>query len=439
MNRHALMAGCVLLACSSFGEVEVTSVTCMSRQPWNGQVDVAVALSGTEAEREYAVSLALILSDATELPVTTLRTEPIVRGDGRHVLVWDAAADYPCRRFADARIKATVTPFDGSQGLYLVFDLTEGASAASYPHRYSIHGPDLDSDVCRTTELWLRRMPAGTYMRGNPNSVPPDGSINATYLPYHQVKLTKPFYLGVFELTQQQYFQMEGAWPSYFSLESDRATRPLEKMSLQGFRGNNSQYGWYDDGTTLDESPLRRLREKTGFDTLDLPSSAQWEYACRAGYQNRYCRPDMTDANVATFTRNSQNVTVQKDDADPTTPASDGGTAKVGSFLPNPWGLYDMDGNVRELSTSGYPYASSLLPEFGDFASDLYVDPLGPTAEWCSRTGLTETKATGATMCGGSWDIGASAACVYYCGAVARSLSGGSQNYVGLRLCITCK
>lgn len=439
-KRLFMLAGCALFAIPGFCEAEITAVNCTPRYPWNGKVDVDVTLANTESDAEYVVSLALVRTDGSEKDIVTLDTEPVVKGNGVHTLVWDAATDCPNTRLTGVAVKATIEKYDGSQGVYLVFDLSEGKDAQSYPHRYTLQAPDLSSDVCRTTELWMRRVPAGTFGKGNPNCLSQEDVTSHTFLPYHQVTLTRPYYLGIFEVTQQQYFQMEGTWPSFFSNVTYRATRPVEKIGLQVFRGNNSQYGWYDDGTELGTSPLLRLRQKTGFVTMDLPSHAQWERANRAGLTHKYNRPDVTDANAKYSGRNSQdNVTVAVKDVTGDTPPADGGTAVVGSYPPNPWGFYDMGGNVYELSTSGYPYAKNMLPQVSDFAGSPYVDLLGPTPEWCERSKQKVTDATGATICGGGWSDGPTAMLVYYAYAIARSITGGSQNYAGIRLCITCK
>lgn len=434
-----LLLGCGMVAATVYG-VDVTAVTATPRWPWNGKVDIDVTLTGTTAGESYVISPTLVLADGSEKPISTLESEPLASGDGRHTLVWNAAADYPNMRMSNVAVKTTVAMFDGSQGVYLVFDLSAGKDATSYPHRYTTMPPDLSSDVCRTTEFWMRRVPAGSFMMGNPSCVDDESTLSMNHLPYHQVKLTKDYYLGVFEVTQQQYFLMEGTWPSFFSGEEYRATRPLEQISMQGFRGNNAQNGWYDDGTSVDaNSPLNRLRVKTGYARFDLPTEAQWERANRAGLQNKYNRPDMTDANAKKFGRNSSDVKVVTANVTPNTPPSDGGTAKVGSYPPNPWGFYDMGGNVHELCGDGNHYANGTLPVFGDYAGAPYIDPRGVSAECRERFGIGEKGAAGTTIRGGTWTSSYAAMTTYYRMAIARSISGGSVNYTGLRLCITCE
>ncbi|MBO7618893.1 MAG: hypothetical protein J6T06_00165, partial [Victivallales bacterium] len=77
-----------------------------------------------------------------------------------------------------------------AEGTYLVIDLE------TWEYRYTDTAPDLDDDTCRTTELWLRYIPAGTFTMGSPeDEVGRYGSLETQ----HKVTLTKPFYIGVFE------------------------------------------------------------------------------------------------------------------------------------------------------------------------------------------------------------------------------------------------
>ncbi|MBC7324568.1 MAG: formylglycine-generating enzyme family protein, partial [Moorella sp. (in: Bacteria)] len=106
-------------------------------------------------------------------------------------------------------------------------------------------------------------IPAGTFMMGSPNNEQ-DRSSNEG--PQHQVTLTKPFYLGKYEVTQAQWKAVMGSNPSYF-------------------RGNNlpvEQVSWNDCQTFI-----QRLNQ-LGQGTFRLPTEAEWEYACRAGTTTRF-------------------------------------------------------------------------------------------------------------------------------------------------------
>ena len=419
---------------SAWADVTVTDISARQRWPWNGLIDIDFSVSGMEPMVGYHVQPTLS-SVGKDYVARTFVGESVVVGDGNHRVTWNCGADFPETVLSNMTASVMLAPMGETEPLYLVFDLSGGKDATSYPHRYTTQGPDLANDVCRTTELWLRRVPSGSFMRGNPACV--DGkSVSTGYLPYHQVNLTKAYYLGVFELTQQQYYLMEGTWPSYFSYEPDRATRPVEKVSLTGFRGANSQNGWYDD-SALSAGPLSHLRAKCGFDTLDLPSEAQWERAARAGVEGA-TYPWGNDVD-SSRERNSQTPGVTTSVTE-STPAAEGGTEKVGMHEPNPWGFYDMGGNVSELSTSGYAYNGKNGMVVADYAGAPYTDPLGPTPEWSERNGGADYKAAvGATVLSGSWGDYTTSMNVYRRLAIARSVNSGSSNTVGIRLCITCK
>jgi formylglycine-generating enzyme required for sulfatase activity/protocatechuate 3,4-dioxygenase beta subunit len=175
------------------------------------------------------------------------------------------------------------------------------------------------------------RIPAGEFMMGSPAGESGRGGNEG---PQHKVKLTKPFYMSITEVTQQQYIQIMGHNPSRFK----SADNPAENMSW----GNAMEF-------------CRRLSKKTG-KKITLPTEAQWEYACRAGSDTRFCFGD-DDVLLESYCWYKSN-TIER-------------SRPVATKRPNAWGLYDMHGNVME-------WCSDL------FSSNYYskspvVDPSGPS------------------------------------------------------------
>ncbi len=132
--------------------------------------------------------------------------------------------------------------------------------------------------------------------------------------PAHAVTLTKPFYMGKFVATQEQYRAVTGASPSHFKGKDN----PVEEVS-------------WDDSQAF----CRKLSEQTK-QTVRLPTEAEWEYGCRAGTTTQYHSGD-TEAGLARVAWLNSNS-----------------THPVGQKEPNASGLYDMHGNVWQWCQDWY-------------------------------------------------------------------------------------
>jgi len=199
---------------------------------------------------------------------------------------------------------------------YCVIDISGGTSAASYPVTYLDSYPIAGwGDEYKTTKILLRRIEPGTVLLGNTKPV----------------TLTKPFYMGVFEVTQKQYQLVTGDNPSWDVGDM----RPVEAVSWNDMRGNN-----WPNVTTVDPSSFAgRLQAKTGLN-FDLPTESQWEYACRAGTTSSLNNGGSNDNDLKLLGRYPGNRTDGR--------GGYSGHTVVGSYSPNAWGLYDMHGNVWE-------------------------------------------------------------------------------------------
>ena len=353
----------LLLACSLplMALVEVTDLKVKPRWPWNGKVDITysiatdegevfVSFSGYDKDLDRAIEVQSLTGDGA--------TQSVYAG-GPYQVTWDAAADAPGISSSSFSITVKAT----TEAPYLVFNLNNGI------RRGSPVPPNLNDDACREHEIWLRRIPAGSFTMGSPLN---EAGRTAEEIP-HQVTITEDYYIGVFEVTQKQWQLLMEARPSYFSNNTYFATRPVEKVSYDMIRGGTLGAQWPNDTFVDGDSFMGKLRNRFMSVIFDLPTEAQWEYACRATTDtalnsgNDLDAVDAADAGVNEVARNFYN------EGEVGSPASDctteNGTAKVGSYKPNAWGLYDMHGNVAEWC----------LDNFGSYLDEPATNPVGPT------------------------------------------------------------
>ena len=244
-------------------------------------------------------------------------------------------------------------------------------------------GGDISSEIYKTSRIVLKRIPAAgvPFFMGSPVSETghrstSSGSLGAEEL--HKVVLSSDFYMAVYETTQSQYRKMYGT-PKQFYFMKDGDMRPAENLGLDLVRGQTSVWPGESRaaayGSVPDACFLGALRAHVGGTVMfDLPTEAQWEFACRAGTQTGlYTGEDIVDvtisANLDTIGRYSGNDNEGHNTAivGDTSVGTNAATAVVGSFLANGFGLYDMIGNVQELC----------LDWSGDYAGDA-LDPVGP-------------------------------------------------------------
>jgi formylglycine-generating enzyme required for sulfatase activity len=211
----------------------------------------------------------------------------------------------------------------------------------------------VDVEITNSIGMKLALIPAGEFMMGSPESEKDRSSDEYQ----HKVRITKPFYLGVYEVTQAEYEKVMGENPSGFK----GAANPVEQVS-------------WDDANEF----CRRLSAKEG-KTYRLPTEAEWEYACRAGSTTPYSfgHDAASLGEYAWYGNNSDS------------------THPVGEKKGNAWGLHDMHGNVWEWCQDWYD---------SDYYRELPVDD----------PQRSET-ASGRVLRGGYWAIVAR-----YCRAACR-------------------
>ncbi|MDD4032799.1 MAG: SUMF1/EgtB/PvdO family nonheme iron enzyme, partial [Bacteroidales bacterium] len=277
-------------------------------------------------------------------------TDCLLSDNGTIAWGWNGQHQYPTKSILSGSGYYLYWPEDQAEIIprlddYLVIDLSLGPDATSYPvSTFAAVPPGGWTDEYKTTKLVLRKIPAGAFVMGSPENELGRESDETQ----HQVTLTKDFYVGVFEVTQKQWERVMGNWPSYFTNASCRDSRPVEKVSYEDIRGSDTGSGWPANNDVDAGSFMGRLRARTGLD-FDLPTEAQWEYACRAGTttalnSGKNLTGTGSCSNMAEVGRYYYNGGSDYSSGGDTLR----GTAKVGSYLPNQWGLYDMHGNVWE-------------------------------------------------------------------------------------------
>ena len=383
--------------------VTITDITARQRWPWNGMVDIDFTIAGAQSGDAFAIDIDAV-SGSTTLSAKTYMTEPVA-GLGENRIVWDLGKDYPEFRAKDLRISVTATPVSGDTPIYCVVDLSGGASAAKYPVRYTTKHPKHErgaaDEPCQTSELWLRRIrvPDSAF---TVNSY----AVTDASMRNYWGKMTKDYYIGIFELTQKQYQLVMGDWPkSWFTNEAYRASRPLEGLRYDSIVGawTNVQL---DPAAITASSFLGKLRAKSGL-ALTLPSNMQLNFAARGGTKLNggefyiYAVDGDIPADRKSLIRSKDNMKVQDAATDKTgvyrNVDAESGTAYVGSYLPNDYGLYDTIGNVREFASEyaiageGNKYREYYQVFFknetiGNTRENPVVDPLGVSAESAKKS-----------------------------------------------------
>jgi formylglycine-generating enzyme required for sulfatase activity len=201
-------------------------------------------------------------------------------------------------------------------------------------------------------------IPSGSFMMGSDKAKDSDAENNE--MPQHRVTISKPFYMGKYEVTQEQWEAVMGRNRSGYGSDNN----PVENVS-------------WDEVQEF----IRELNQKEGINRYRLPTEAEWEYAARAGSETRYSFGD-DRVQLGRYAWYSYSF--------------GSGTRPVGQRQPNAWGLYDVHGNVLEWVSDWY--------DADYYLKSSSIDPYGPSSgsyrvirggSWFSKAGYCRSAYRG--------------------------------------------
>lgn len=282
--------------------------------------------------------------------------------DGLKRIVWHPDRSWPGHRVPMTAVVRAWTEENPPD--YLMLNLHSG-DRRYYGSVEELPEGGATNDAYRTDFMLMRRIRATGVpwtMGSDPNANQEPGR-NAENEDAHEVTLDHDYWIGVFEVTRGQWKVVTGA--HHVTHYGDYDGRPVECVAYQNLRecGANSNItgnaGCYYPQAPHALSFLGLMRTLTGL-KCDLPWESEWEYAARAGWGNGFWGNGKAYTEyywggyLSGFGRFRGNGgdegAYPKDSPDPTTP----GTAVVGSYGPNDWGLYDTAGNVAEFCIDNY-------------------------------------------------------------------------------------
>ena len=431
MSKYLFLMAAVMYAIGS--EAATATVTSVGQNwPWDTKVRIGYTLAAESGRYSVAVKVRQG-ADAWTLSPSAIRGdfEGVTAGD--HQLIWDPSVDavtnFPSlvnATFIVEPVEEPATPMKD----YLIVDLSGGADATMWPVT-AADTVDVGDDAYKTTKILFRRVHArGEFMQGAPADEPLrhpkyEGSKSVS------TTLTNDYYMAVYELTQEQMNRITGQ----AVVEGQGGAYPAYAFAWTAVRGTAVGTRWPDSSDVDADSLIGRLRARAELTTdfmpegwkFDLPTDAQWEFACRAGTTTAW--NNGTDVN---FYTNSIGKVVD-DNLDKLawySGNSGGNLHPVGLKQPNAFGLYDMHGGVWEMT---------LCSTFG--GAGLYGD-VEPVGAGCGSDGSQYRTIRGGSY-KNSWNVAddymwnVAEDGVAMCRSAARArIYKSTYDYAGCRLAI---
>lgn len=433
MNKPAMLA-LVLTPAALFADPSVERVIVRQQWPWSTDVKVEYSLSGVGAAHPVDISVRAF-NDGVELPSANLNAA--ITGDryGITDAVGSLTID-PVKAFGTSQValgsftvqlSLSASSANIGEVLYKIYDLTSGGYTdvtradllngkyGSVETDFGAIGTGFTTSLdpadiiiwtgvtnypgAKTTKLVMRKIAAknksfhmGSYSPGSPDPVQ-DYTHNSADEFYFEMTLTNDYWIGVFELTKKQY-----------DLIANKSTATEETAALpqtaidtySGIRGTPSDWtGWPADIYAVSsESFIQTCRTKIPGVKFDLPTEAQWEYACRAGSAYQYYVGYRTGAKATCQAAVQMIANCSENGND--------GVVAVGSYLPNAFGLYDMLGNVSEATRDLFDPSTGTLN-----GTQIVLPPLTAAATdpagWLDAAAVTTNSACGMLFRGGNW------------------------------------
>jgi len=188
--------------------------------------------------------------------------------------------------------------------------------------------------ITNSLDMQLVRIPAGNFVMGSATT---DPGARDDEIPQHAVHISKPFYMGVHEVTQKQYVDIMDSNPSSFQRSGLLKDAPADIDANQHPVDNVTWYAAVEFCRRLSQRP----EEAKAGRVYRLPTEAEWEYACRAGSSTTFHYGDSLSSQQANF--NGKHPF-----GDANSAVFLNRTTAVGSYKPNKFGLFDMHGNLHE-------------------------------------------------------------------------------------------